>query len=227
MPTLAGSSFTSFGMAVTQDLPSKSELLQLILTFPFNVILGMAMILVVGTVLTFTRKPAGNPRKKGDAISKTTEVEGEVPQQIRAGAVNHPAYEFEEEMPRHFEDYKDGVVKLYNWFNRFTQSRFGEITDSMTPREFKRAVLGRLPSDDDSALEYLVTSFEIANYSDSKLTKELLDKTFKAVELLKGVIERGSSGEDDQELNHESSPLLGNIDENSTHRRRSTAKILT
>jgi hypothetical protein len=214
-------------MAVTQDLPSKSELLQLISTFPFNVILGMAMILVVGTVLTFTRKPAGNPVKKGDAIRKTTEVEGEVPQQIRAGAVNHPAHEFEEEMPRHFEDYKDGVVKLYNWFNRFTQSRFGEITDSMTPREFKRAVLGRLPSDDDSALEYLVTSFEIANYSDSKLTKELLDKTFKAVELLKGVIERGSSGEDDQELNHESSPLLRNIDENSTHRRQSTTKILT
>jgi hypothetical protein len=59
----------------------------------------------------------------------------------------------------------------------------------MTPREFQQALAGKIPSSGASALEYLVTSFEIADYSTSRPTKEMYDKCFKAVEILRGMMQ--------------------------------------
>jgi len=36
-------------------------------------------------------------------------------------------------------------------------------------------------------------SFEIANYSDFKITKEIVEKSLKAIEVLRNLIENGSS----------------------------------
>jgi hypothetical protein len=188
--------------AVALDLPLESSLFQLVLTFPYNVILAMAAVLVVGTVLAFTRKPAhSNP--KVDVESQTTPKDVvEEPKYTPEGYMeNHPAQAVEEEIPRSFEGNKDGIIKLYNWFYRFTQWKLGGIADNMTPREFMSIVSGRIPSEGAPALEYLVTSFEIANYSKVNLTEEILFKCSKGVEVLKDLIEGGGShASDDLEL---------------------------
>jgi hypothetical protein len=223
-------SFYSFAITVAQQLPQESELLQIITAFPFNVILAMAAVLIIGTVLSFTRKPARPLQPKVDVMSRSVqEAVNEAPQRPQgADGMSRNAQRVEEEMPQHFEGYRDGVVKLYNWFYRFTQRRFEGIADSMTPREFKRAISNRIPSDGASALEYLVTIFEIANYSGSKLTKEAFDKNMRAVEVLKDLIDNESSSVSDHDLNHdESSSMLRNIDENSAHRKQSTTNILS
>lgn len=191
-PYTAGSHFT-WKSAVTLDLPLESSLFQLVLTFPYNVILAMAAVLVVGIVLAFTRKPARSSIPEVE--SQTTPKDGgEEPKLTRKVHMeNHPAQAVEEEIPRSFEGHKDGIIKLYNWFYRFTQWKLGGIADNMTPREFLGIVSGRIPSEGAPALEYLVTSFEIANYSKISLTKEILFKCSKGVEMLKNLIEGGGS----------------------------------
>jgi len=171
---LAGGSISAFGITVTLRLPSNPKLLQVITTFPFNVILVMMAVLVIGTVFALTRKPA---RLK---ITK-------------ANVVNQPTQETEEEIPRRFEDYKDGINKLYYWFYRFTQRKFEGIADNMTPREFMMNILSRIPSDEALTLGNLVTVFEIANYSNHELTQEMCDRSLRAVESLKDIIEGESS----------------------------------
>jgi hypothetical protein len=66
-----------------------------------------------------------------------------------------------------------------------------DIEDSMTPREFQAAVLMSIPEKGDKALEYLVTAFEIADYSTSEIGQEMYEKSLAAVELLDGLMEYG------------------------------------
>lgn len=183
---------------VALDPPLESNLFQLIVTFPFNVILVVAAVLVVGTVLAFTRKPARSNTLNVDVESQPIQKAGVVmPKFTREVYLEgHPVQVVqvvEEEIPRSFEGNKDGIVKLYNWFYRFAQWRLGGIANNITPREFVNVVSGRIPSEGASALKYFVTCFEIANYSKINLTEEMLFKCLKAVEVLKDLIEGGSS----------------------------------
>jgi hypothetical protein len=175
-------------------LPLEPELLQMLNTFPLNVILAVTALLVVGIIIAFNRKPTRSKNANVDVDSQPMRnVDEEMPNSVKdANMLDGTAKEFEEEMPRRFEGNKDGVVKLYNWFYRFAQSRLTGVTDDMTPREFQSVVLGLIPSDGVSALEYLVTSFEIANYSAFKITEEIIDKSFKAIEVLRSLIENMS-----------------------------------
>jgi len=210
---ITGSPYTFLEIASTLRLPLEPELLQMITTFPLNVILAMTAFLVIGIILAFTRKPRRSKKVDVDVNSQPTQnVKEEMPHSVQGGdVVNHPAQEVEEEMPQRFEDYKGGVVKLYNWFYRFTKRRLRGITDNMTPREFESVVLGGIPSDGAPALEYLVTSFEIANYSDFKLTKEMVDKSLRAVEVLKDLIEKGSSSVHNHDLTDVESSSVPNV----------------
>jgi hypothetical protein len=84
----------------------------------------------------------------------------------------------------------------------------------MTPREFMSIVSGRIPSEGVPALEYLVTSFEIANYSKINLKKNMLFKCLKGVEVLRDLIEGGSShvSDDFEELDETSlAPSAHNV----------------
>ena len=176
------------------DPPLESNLFQSIMTFPFNVILGVAAVLVIGVVLAFTRKPARSNTLQVDLESQPTQADGAMPK--FAPEVNlegHPVQMVEEEMPQSFESNKDGIVKLYNWFYRFAQWRLGGIANNITPRELVNVVSGRIPSEGASALKYIVTCFEIANYSKINLTEEMLGKCLKAVEMLKELVESGCS----------------------------------
>ena len=205
-----GLHFTSKS-AVALDLPLESGLFQLIVTFPFNVILAMAAVLVVGTVLAFTRKPARSSLPVVEVESHTTPKKGgEAPKFTRKDYTeNHLAQVVEEEIPRSFEGNKDGIVKLYNWFYRFAQRKLGGIVNNMTSMEFMSIVSGRIPSEGAPALKYLVKSFEIAQYSNINPTKKMLFKCSKGVEMLKDLIESGGSHvSDDSVLLDEASLTL-------------------
>jgi hypothetical protein len=208
---LAGGSYSLLEVEETLRIPLAPELLQLITTFPFNVILAVTAVLVIGTILAFTRKPTRSKKANVDVNGQPMQkVDEKMHHSVQeANIVGRPAQEVEEEMPQRFEGNKDGVVKLYNWFYRFAQKRLNGITDNMTPRELESVVLGMIPSDGVSALEYLVTSFEIANYSHFKITKEMVDKSLRAIEVLRNLIENGSSYVHDHDLtNVESSPNI-------------------
>jgi hypothetical protein len=94
-----------------------------------------------------------------------------------------------DEGPLTFGDYKEGVVKLFNRFYARSQRRYEGIVNSMTPREFQAALLGRVHEKGGPALEYLVTAFEIADYSTIIPNQEIYEKCHSAVELLNGLME--------------------------------------
>jgi len=179
-------------LKVALSLPLESSLLQFVLTFPFNVLLAMTVVLIVGTVRIFTRKPARIIDSMVDVERQPEqEAEEEVSILARGAVLKGPMQMVEEEIPRSFKGSKEGVIELYNWFYSFAQGRLGGIGDNMTPREFMRVVSGRIPSQGALPLEYLVTSFEIANYSKIKPTIEMQSKCFDSVEVLRGLIEGG------------------------------------
>lgn len=197
-------------IAVASSLPLESSLLQLVLTFPFNVILAMTVVLIVGIVRIFTRQT----KRKNDSMvngerQPTPEAE-EVSILAHGANLKGPQQIMENKMPRNFKDSKKGVIELYNWFYRFAQGRLGGIADNMTPRELMSVVSGRIPSQGALPLEYLVMSFEIAMYSESKPTRERQSKCFESVIVLKDLIEGGDSrmSDDDKEVDALSSELV-------------------
>lgn len=182
---------------VALSLPLESSLLELVLTFPFNVLLAMAVVLIVGTVRIFTRKPTSFNHSMIGVEIKPVQEAGEEVSKFARGANLGSMQLVEEEMPRSFKGSREGVVTLYKWFYSFAQERLGGIGDNLTPREFMGVVSGRIPSPGALPLEYLVTSFEIANYSKIKSTREMQSKCLKCVEVLKELIEGGDSRRSD------------------------------
>ena len=197
-------------IAVASSLPLESSLLQLALTFPFNVLLAMTVVLIVGTIRMFTRKPTRINHSMVD-VERITAQEAEEEASILARGANlkNPMQIVEKEMPRSFKGSKEAVIELYTWFYRFAQGRLGGIGDNMTPRELMSVVSGRIPSQGAIPLEYLVTSFEITNYSKIKPTREMQSKCLNSVEVLKDLIEGGDSrmSEDDKEVDKFSSDM--------------------
>ena len=159
---------SSFGIAVRIPPTPKPSVFMIITAFPYNVIIFTGFAVVIGSVLILTRKK--------ESLAQSAVVEEET----------------EEEMPRDYEDYKDGIVKLFNWFYARSRRRLEGIDDSLTPREFQDVVLPGIPEKGEPALEYLVTAFEIADYSASNPSQEMYEKSLAAVELLGGMIERGA-----------------------------------
>ena len=210
---LAGVSYSLLEVEETLRIPPAPELLQMITTFPFNVILAITAFLIIGTIIAFTRKPArskkANVDVNGQPMQKVNEKMHHSVQE--ANMVGRLAQDVEEEMPQRFNGNKDGIVKLYNWFYRFAQRRINGITDNMTPRELESVVIGMISSDGVPALEYLVTSFEIANYSHFKITKEMVDKSLRAIEVLRNLIENGSSYVQDRDLTNVESSANTNV----------------
>lgn len=202
-PLSAVGSYFMRKLTVAISLPLKSSLLYLVLTFPFNIILVMTVVFIVVIVRIFTRKTT----RINDSIvdmerQSSQENDGEESILTRGAKLKSPKQMAEKEMPRSFKGSMEGVIELYNWFYRFSQWRLGGFGDNMTPREFMKFVSGRIPSQGDLPLEYLVTSFEIAKYSKIKPTREMLSKCLDSVEVLKGLIESGDSriSDDDTEV---------------------------
>jgi transglutaminase-like putative cysteine protease len=158
---------SSFGIAVSLPPAPTPGILQIITMYPYNVMIAAGAAVILGSVLLLTRKKA-----------QPTALTSTVPEIVDEG-------------PLTFSDYKEGIVKLFNRFYAGSQRRYGGIADSMTPREFQAALLGRTTDKGAPALDYLVTAFEIADYSTTIPNKEIYEKCFAAVELLYGLMEHG------------------------------------
>ncbi len=196
-------------IAVALSLPLESSLIQLVLTFPFNVILAMTVVLMVGIVRIFTR----NTKRINDSMidgERQPAQEAEEASILARGANLKGSKQIVgEEMPRSFKGSKEGIIELYTWFYRFVHGRLGGIADNMTPRELLSVVSGRIPSQGALPLEYLVTSFEIAMYSERKPTREMQSKCSESVVILKGLIEGGDSRmSDDDKVDELSTELI-------------------
>ena len=188
-PSSAAGLFFVRKLAVALGLPLESSLLQLVLTFPFNVLLAMIVVLIAGTARILTRKPTSINHSKIEVEIQSALEDGEEVSIVVRGSNSMSPMQMVEEMPRSFNSCKDGVVVLYNWFYGFAHSRLVGIADNITPRELLSIVSDSIPSQGVIPLEYLVTSFEISNYSKIKTTKEMESKCLDSVEVLKDLIE--------------------------------------
>jgi transglutaminase-like putative cysteine protease len=153
---------TTFGVAVAIQ---PTNFLTLITTFPYSVILvsGIAGIIGVGVVLTM---------KKPDEEMITVQLK---PPLVEEGDDNSPIT---------FRTYEEGVVKLFNRFYRKAQRVYPEVDNSLTPREFETYLLTKIPPGSEFALDDVITSFEIAEYGNMKLTKEDFDRCEATIELI-------------------------------------------
>jgi transglutaminase-like putative cysteine protease len=158
---------SSFGIAVSLPPAPKPGILQIITMYPYNVMIAAGAAVILGSVLLLTRKKA-----------QPTTLPSAMPEIIDEG-------------PLTFSDYKEGVVKLFNRFYAKSQRRYEGIADSMTPREFQATLLRKTTDKGAPALDYLVTAFEIADYSTTIPNKEIYEKCYAAVELLYGLMEHG------------------------------------
>ena len=147
--------------------PPPWGILSILTVFPYNLMLAAASAASIGAVVLALRR-------------RRPEVEE-----------RRPAAELiEEEAPLEFESYKEGIVKLFNRFYASTQRRYDEVRGSLTPREFQGVLLGKIP-EGARALEELVTTFEIANYSEARPSDEDYDRCREVVEVLRGLMEDG------------------------------------
>jgi len=169
-------SATSFGVSVLIPPPSPTDLLSILLGFPQNIIIALSGAMGVG--IYAARR---NRRMKEEEF-----LEPRVslpPGREKIG--------YEDGAPLDYGSYEEGVVKLFNRFYVSMQRIYPDIEDTMTPREFERNLIDRLPDNAHLALEDLVTSYEIAMYSNIPVTEEDFKRTNATVELIIELMRNG------------------------------------
>lgn len=155
-----------FAVTVIPAPPSARNILQLLLSFPYNIILATTVAVTVGVVAA-RRKRADDFPDERVPLQKVNEGVG-----------------FEDDVPLTYTSYEEGVVKLFNRFYITMQRIYPEIEDTMTPREFEATLIDRIPQDAYAALNDLVTNYEIAMYSNIPLTKDDFGRTTATIELV-------------------------------------------
>ncbi len=151
---------TSFGIAVTVRPLIPQDILKKTTILPYNVALAAGVLIIVAAVVISRRRPSILP-----FTSEEIMVE-----------------EVVDELPSQFDDYKEAIVSIFNHYFRACSRKYGDIDESMTPREFQRAMTLRIPPAAAPSLEYLVSSFEIADYSTFQPTEEMYRKCRVAYE---------------------------------------------
>jgi transglutaminase-like putative cysteine protease len=160
--------------------PDATNLLVLLFTFPYNI--GVALTGAIGVGVMAARR---NRRLQ--------EEEPVIEARVRLS----PKKEYigyEDGVPLEYTSYEEGVVKLFNRFFVSMQRIYPDIDESMTPREFQNVLEERLPKTADALLEDLVSSYEIAMYSNITLSQEDFKRTNATIEL---IIELMKSGKRD------------------------------
>jgi len=167
---------STFGVSVT--IPPEVSLFALITSFPYNILIISGIISVIGIGLVMSRRDE--------------EVEILVP---RKRFDDKPM--IDDDTPLTFDTYEEGIVKIFNRFYNTAQRIHPEIADSLTPREFERIILSKIPPVSDFALDDLVTCFEIAEYGNMKLGEEDFNRCKATVELLIELI-RDEEGDEEK-----------------------------
>ena len=170
-----GSSIT-FGISVLVPPPNPTDILSILLGFPQNIIVALSGLAGVG--LYASRR---NRRMKEEEF-----LEPRVSLPTGSDKVG-----YEDGGPLEYESYEEGVVKLFNRFYVSMQRIYPDIDESMTPREFEKTLIERLPDNAHLALEDLVTSYEIAMYSNIPVAAEDFKRTNATVELIIELMKNG------------------------------------
>ena len=179
--TMSGGRFytgssTTFGVSVLLPPPSPTDLLSLLLGFPQNIIIAVSGALGVGLYAARRNRRMREEEFLEPRVSLPTPRE-------RIG--------YEDGVPLDYGSYEEGVAKLFNRFYVSMQRIYQDIDDTMTPREFERTLMDRLPSNAHLALEDLVTSYEIAMYSNITVTAEDFKRTNATIELIMELMRSG------------------------------------
>ena len=160
--------------------PDATNFLVLLFTFPYNI--GVALTGAIGVAVFAARR---NKRLK----EEETVIEARVRLPPKKEYIG-----YEDGVPLEYTSYEEGVVKLFNRFFVSMQRIYPDIDEAMTPREFQYILEERLPQTADALLEDLVTSYEIAMYSNITLSQEDFKRTNATIEL---IIELMKSGKRD------------------------------
>ena len=162
-------SSTNFGVSVLVPPPNPTDILSILLGFPQNIIIAISGALGVGVYAARRNKRMKEEEFLEPRVILPTPRE-------RIG--------YEDGVPLEYSSYEEGVAKLFNRFYVSMQRIYPDIDDTMTPREFERTLMDRLPNNAHLALEDLVTSYEIAMYSNITVTAEDFKRTNATVELI-------------------------------------------
>ncbi len=160
--------------------PDATGLLALLFTFPYNI--GVALTGAIGVGIYAARR---NKRLQEEAPIIEARIKL-APEKQYVG--------YEDGVPLEYTSYEEGVVKLFNRFYVSMQRIYPDIDEAMTPREFQYVLEDRLPKTADALLEDLVSSYEIAMYSNITLSQDDFKRTNATIEL---IIELMKSGQRD------------------------------
>ncbi len=150
--------------------PDATGLLSLLFTFPYNI--GVALTGAIGVGIAAARR------------NRRLQEEEPI---IEARVKLPPKKEYigyEDGVPLEYTSYEEGVVKLFNRFFVSMQRIYPDIDETMTPREFQYILEDRLPKTADALLEDLVSSYEIAMYSNITLSQDDFKRTNATIELI-------------------------------------------
>ena len=162
-------SSTAYSVTVVPPPPSAQSILALLFGFPNNIIIAIGAALGVGVYASRRSKRM----KEEDFLEPRVDI-----------PLGKEKIGWEDGVPLEYGSYEEGVVKLFNRFYVSMQRRFKDIDDTWTPREFEYAIIDRLPLDAHAALEDLITSYEIAMYSNIPVSVEDFNRTTATIELI-------------------------------------------
>lgn len=158
--------------------PDPTGFLALLFKFPYNI--GVALTGAIGVGVMAARR------------NRRLQEEEPI---IEARVKLSPEKEYigyEDGVPLEYTSYEEGVVKLFNRFFVSMQRIYPDIDDTMTPREFQYVLEDRLPQTADALLEDLVSSYEIAMYSNITLSQDDFKRTNATIELIIELMKSGA-----------------------------------
>ncbi len=169
---------TSMGITVIIPPPDASNIISLLFTFPYNI--GVALSTAIGVGFYAAKR---NRRMQEEFVEEEPRARVQ-PKREYIG--------YEDGVPLEYTSYEEGVVKLFNRFYVSMQRIYPDIDDTMTPREFQYVLIDRVPMHADALLEDLVSSYEIAMYSNIALSQEDFKRTNATIELVIELMKSGS-----------------------------------
>ncbi|MCW4048292.1 MAG: transglutaminase domain-containing protein [Candidatus Bathyarchaeota archaeon] len=169
-------SAASYAVTVIPAPPSANKLFMLIFGFPNNIIIALGVAVGVGV---FAARRNRRLKEEDFTAPRVTLA----PQKEVIG--------WEDGVPLNYNSYEEGVVKLFNRFYVSMNRIYPDIDETMTPREFEYLLMDRLPDNSHAALEDLITSYEIAMYSNIPITIEDFKRTNATIELIIELMKNG------------------------------------
>lgn len=169
---------TNMGITVIVPPPDASNIISLLFSFPYNI--GVALSSAIGVGFYAAKR---NRRLKEEFVVEEPRARVQ-PKREYIG--------YEDGVPLEYTSYEEGIVKLFNRFYVSMQRIYPDIDETMTPREFQYVLIERMPMHADALLEDLVSSYEIAMYSNIALSQEDFKRTNATIELIIELMKSGS-----------------------------------